>query len=157
MAKNNMKLNTSKNSKLMTHGVMVMGIILNLVYFNYVFNLEKKNCKCSEDWRRTFIKYYSLALIFQFVLMLFLKKNKIIKPLLQLLIFVTSLLGIVEFYALISFSRDLKLKKCECSKGIDREFIYWYTVIILFTLLSLIGMGVIGGVFKGSVVAAKSV
>lgn len=157
MAKNNMKLNTSKNSKLMTNIVLVTGIILNLVYFNYVYNLEKKKCKCSEDWRRTFIKYYSLALIFQLVLMLFLKKNKIIKPLLQILVFITSVLGLVEFYALLTFSQDLKLKKCECSKGIDREFIYWYTVIILFTLLSLIGISVIRGIFKGSLVAAKSV
>lgn len=59
-----------RNPKLMLfhNPLKILTIIINAlsVYLLYQYNnfLEDNNCKCSESWKRVFIKYYSYILIF---------------------------------------------------------------------------------------------
>jgi hypothetical protein len=114
------------------------GLLVHLIFLHYVYNLEKNNCTCSVDWRRTFIKYFSGILILQILLSVFLSthKNKFVKQLLKVLLFTSSILGIVYLYSLVTYSMKLKNQNCECSKNIQREFMYWFSLVV-FVLFAL--------------------
>ena len=41
----------------------LISMVLNFVFLNYVDKLEQIKCGCSNDWRREYIKVYSLITI----------------------------------------------------------------------------------------------
>ena len=43
----------------MVNPIILINVLLVLIFFNYVYQLEQNNCVCSDDWRRDFIKYYT--------------------------------------------------------------------------------------------------
>ena len=41
----------------------LISLILNFIFLNYFDKLEKIKCGCSQDWRRDFIKVYSILVL----------------------------------------------------------------------------------------------
>jgi heme/copper-type cytochrome/quinol oxidase subunit 4 len=111
----------------------LIGLAIQAIFFHYVYNLEKNDCKCSVDWRRTFIKYYSVFVLFTILTLIFLSMNKqykFVQQLLRVILLIISILSIVNLYCLLSYSMHLKEKKCECSANLQRKFMYWYSIIM---------------------------
>ena len=89
-------------------------IIFWIVVMKYINDLEK-TCKCSDNWKRDFIKYSLIAFI---ILLLF----KIIlgKSLLSLnknLLFVFILLNIFFTVIVLLYINELKENECKCSES----------------------------------------
>lgn len=124
----------------------LVGIVINLVIFKYVYDLEDDKCLCSKDWKRKYIKYFSALLVFSGVLAMALRltpKVRItsgLRILLGLLGFVLSIGSLVYLYSLYMFSHNLiKHKECPCSESNLRTFVYYYSIIVILAVaLSLI-------------------
>lgn len=108
-------------------------LTLNIFYLSYVYNLEVNDCTCSEDWRRDFIKYYSMILILKLIIMIFLlnkkNKNKIVMTVLKVLVFLTGLGNLLYVYSLLTYAHKLRKKTCECSEHTIREIMYWFSLV----------------------------
>lgn len=116
---------------------VIPGLVLQGIVLSWINKLERK-CKCSEDWRRDYIKYYSIILIVTSLLSAsgFHPKNV---P----LFVVIGLAGLVNLGSILSYIPDLKKKQCDCAIENDwrDNFIFWWILIsLIFTVL---GSGVI--------------
>ena len=116
---------------------VIPGLVLQGIVLSWINKLERK-CKCSEDWRRDYIKYYSIILIITSLLSAagFQPKNV---P----LFVVIGLAGLVNLGSILSYIPDLKKKQCDCAIENDwrDNFIFWWILIsLIFTVL---GSGVL--------------
>jgi hypothetical protein len=116
---------------------VIPGLVLQGIVLSWINKLERK-CKCSEDWRRDYIKYYSIILIVTSLLSAsgFHPKNV---P----LFVVIGLAGLVNLGSILSYIPDLKKKQCDCAIENDwrDNFIFWWILIsLIFTVL---GSGVL--------------
>ena len=128
-----------------------IGIVLNIIYLHYVYNLEVSECGCSEDWKRTFIKYYSGLMILQLILMVvFMNKTSLaFSMIIRTLVFITTILSLVQLYALFMYTRVLKNKNCECSESWQREFMYyWSMFMIALIVVNIVITVIVMGLFK---------
>ena len=142
----------------------LIGVIISVLIFKYVYDLEEAKCICSKDWKRTYIKYFSVLLIITGLFgmagftsdVILLKSNRLtlfLIVLLSVLIFIGS---IVYLYALYMFSHELiKHKECLCSKSHLRTFTYYYSIIVIF-IYALIILGLLFGVFYIKSLISKS-
>jgi hypothetical protein len=117
--------------------------IANLYILAYVYMLEMNNCKCSKDWRRDFIFYYSLFYIFTIICFLILPE--IFYHNIQIAILLKILLGVlllVNIYCLYTYADKLEKTECECAQNFGREFMkifsYFYVVVIVLVFIYLI-------------------
>lgn len=139
--------------------VSVIAVVINIMGFVWIKNLEDISCKCSENWMRDYIKYFLIAYFvintINLTLSLYINsiKNKeavfmsILKnPLYMLwsgLVMLYSVFAFINIFVVITYIQKLKEVNCECSEDVKRE-IYWYyniiiiSVVALFILLSLI-------------------
>ena len=117
----------------------IIKIVLALVYVYfmfYIYMLEKQGCKCSEDWRRDFIKYYLGFMIFMLLFSAFFvtyakSKLKISKKVLASIDLVVILLNIVSFIIVFQYIHKLKTESCICSEGAPRtamEFLNYFNI-----------------------------
>jgi hypothetical protein len=116
---------------------VIPGLVLQGIVLSWINKLERK-CKCSEDWRRDYIKYYSIILIVTSLLSAsgFHPKNV---P----LFVVIGLAGLVNLGSILSYIPDLKKNQCDCAIENDwrDNFIFWWILIsLIFTVL---GSGVL--------------
>ena len=44
--------------------VILIVLLINILIVNYVRKLEQVTCECSEEWKRDYIKIYSLIIMF---------------------------------------------------------------------------------------------
>jgi hypothetical protein len=116
---------------------VIPGLVLQGIVLSWINKLERK-CKCSEDWRRDYIKYYSIILI---VISLLSASGFHLK---NVPIFVViGLAGLVNLGSILSYIPDLKKKQCDCAIENDwrDNFIFWWILIsLIFTVL---GSGVL--------------
>ena len=121
----------------------LISLILNFIFLNYVDKLEKIKCGCSQDWRRDFIKVYSILVIVLICAGFFLDTKKLLKNDIVLgFLTLVQLAGFIYLYCLYTFSRDLKNGNCECSETWERKLIYNYSMIIIMLYLLTIVMNV---------------
>lgn len=121
----------------------LISLILNFIFLNYVDKLEKIKCGCSQDWRRDFIKVYSILVIVLVCAGFFLDTKKLLKNNTVLgFLTLVQLAGFIYLYCLYTFSRDLKNGNCECSETWERKLIYNYSMIIIMLYLLTIVMNV---------------
>ena len=136
--------------------IKLITIILFILTYTYITNLEAKGCKCDESGDSNFIKSFSLfGVIFLFVFMFI--PHKLIYntagPSLSILIncieIIFLIVSIYWFYITYRYTRYLVNEKCKCSTDIRREiimigslieFIIIFFVFILGLLLSIIGV-----------------
>jgi hypothetical protein len=130
--------------------IITLSSVLFIVFYSYILkyvnDLNVKKCECSENWKRDFIKYFSMAaigvIVLQIVLSLLELKLKLpysLKLLLNILrgvygITFTVFLGVLFFY-----TRNLLKTKCECSEDKMRTIMHYFSTIVgglyLFVML----------------------
>lgn len=124
------------------HVMIVIHLVILSVFYNYVYRLEKISCECSKDWRRDYIKYFSMIYIISIIATLFSVYMYPNKELLQVTNYLNILVGLgnlVFIYAMISYVYKLKTLKCKCSMRWEREFMYGYTIVTaVFIMISII-------------------
>ena len=119
----------------------IISIILFSIFLIYINDLEKKNCVCSEDWKREHIKYHSIFIVAINTILLFLPN---MKTYLKLIHPIMGLLGIAFIITTLLWVNGLKDEHCECSENWKRSFIEIYTYFIIivyglyFILLSIL-------------------
>ena len=127
-------------SKLLTR---LLSIVVAVIVLTYVFKLEETSCECSKDWRRDYIKYYSMAtlgLIGLIVLLGLLKldlgKNAVVRVVLTVVSFAWMVATLTNIYAMFTYTQQLVAKQqCECSTQWQRTFLYYYSMIMASLLL----------------------
>jgi hypothetical protein len=151
----------SKGSNALRREAVVLSLMtlitaLFIVFYSYILkyisDLNVQKCECSENWKRDFIKYFSMAaigvIVLQIVLSLLELKLKLpysLKLLLNILRGVYGITFIVFLGVLFFYTRNLLKTKCECSEDKMRTIMHYFSSIlgglyILFALLALIGL-----------------
>lgn len=114
---------------------MVLPILIGYIFISYIKSLEKSNCKCSDDVRRKYIKYYGYIFIILTVFGLFTLLMAISHPeivLLETVFKVASLLiNFLAAYVLYEYSEILESNDCKCSKSWKRAFIKYYGYFLI--------------------------
>jgi hypothetical protein len=142
--------------------VGLLALIVNIYALVWIFKLEEiPECKCSESWMRTYIKYYLHAsipvMIISSLIYIYLYINSFTPDDLannglfgayRIFAGFVSLFGFANIVIAIVFINKLKEINCECSEDIKREIYYIYNIIgALFiglaVLLALIGLPVL--------------
>ena len=94
-------------------------ILINLVLFSYILKLEHEKCKCSDNWMRDYIKYYTSILVILSLITLMVpvflgkKTPKIMKSLALFIRVVVLLATLVQVYVVFAYSQALNCKKKE--------------------------------------------
>ena len=123
-------------------------ILINLILFSYVLKLEREKCECSDDWKRSYIKYYTSILVILSLIVIILpvflgnKTPKNIKPLTTFIRVIVLLATLVQVYVVFTYSQTLNCikKKCECSNDWRGSLMYWLGVFgfVIYTLMILV-------------------
>lgn len=109
---------------------------------HYVTRLERIGCDCAADFRRTYIQYFTLALIVLGVtnISMLLVGNRlglaILAAVLSPIMFIAT---IVYAVFVIQYVNRLRAEKCKCSEGMARAILYIVTIINI-TLASLVAL-----------------
>ena len=111
--------------------ILLISALINILIFNYIYKLEKSKCNCSSDWKRKYIKYYSLITIFICIILIGNIIPNMASSQLQLLSHIYFVFGLVNVYALFKFSQKLVIEKCECSDSWERIYVYFYSMVIM--------------------------
>lgn len=123
--------------------IIVIVLLINVLIVNYIRKLEKITCNCSEDWRRNFIKVYSIVTICVTTLFIALPMlghvtgcgpdlQKILtNPVTRFVINIYAMIGIVNIVALFTYSQKIVINSCECSESWERTFIYYYSMVVM--------------------------
>jgi hypothetical protein len=140
----------------------LLGLIINIYALVWIFKLEEiPECKCSESWMRTYIKYYLHAsipvMVISLLINMYLYSNSLLPDDLannslfgayRIFTGFVSLFGFANIVIAIVFINKLKEINCECSEDIKREIYYIYNIIgALFVglavLLTFIGLPIL--------------
>lgn len=112
---------------------------------HYVTRLERIGCDCAADFRRTYIQYFTLALIILGItnIALLLMNNRtgitLISAVLSPMMFIATIIYVVF---VIQYVNRLRAEKCKCSEGMARAILYLVTIINV-TLASLMALAVL--------------
>ena len=128
--------------------VMLIVVLINIIIFNFIYKLEKTQCKCSKGYRRDFIKYYSLLTIFIGIIFIIGILKVLSHPVLKLVSTIYSVLGLLNVYLLFRLSQDLVIKKCTCSNSWDQKFVYYYSMVIMSVYVILITILLFKSLFR---------
>jgi len=148
--------------------ISIISIIINILGFVWIKNLEDISCECSENWMRDYIKYflitYFIVNIINLLLSIYINsiknKEKVLMNLIKNPIYIMWNVFVMLYlfaafsniFIVINYIKKLKEINCQCSEDIKRE-IYWYyniiiaSIIALFILLSLF-QGIFTVVFR---------
>ena len=154
--------------------LMTLITALFIVFYTYILkyinNLSVKKCECSENWKRDFIKYFSMTSIGVLSVSLVLIFINRLASLPRALITLSNVLRGVYFVAFIvflgvlfSYTRNLSNCEtgCKCSEDKMRNIMQYFSAIvggwILFALIHiLILMIMIGGAYGQSASSSLS-
>ena len=136
--------------------VILIVLLINISIVNYVRKLEQVTCDCSKDWKREYIKIYSLITVILTSLIclvpLFLHLINIDYNLQKFLSnkifmymgYLYTLFGLVNVYALFTYSQKIVLGICDCSKSWERTFIYYYSMLVMSLYIFMASFLIIG-------------
>ena len=114
---------------------IIIGFVIQGIILSWINKLERK-CECSADWRRDYIKYFSIAMIVFGAARLVVPDQTEVMP----VMLTVGLAGLVNVGSILSYIPDLKKKQCDCAIENDwrDNFIFWWILIslILTTLVS---------------------
>ena len=123
----------------MVNPIMLINVLLVLIFFNYVYQLEHQNCVCSDDWRRDFIKYYTAVIIYKIIIynIIVNYKNPILITVFNIFNLFTHLFGLIYLWSLFTYVKMLKKNQCKCSNTISRKIMANYS-LFMFVLIGII-------------------
>lgn len=103
--------------------------LINILFYglalSWVLNLEGKDCSCSEDWRRTYMKYFFVAVIlFQAALLADVSKDVV-----KMFGGPVGIASLVYLYVTITYVQKLRQSGCTCAAGYQQTILYWMAVI----------------------------
>lgn len=102
-------------------------VALYIVFLVYLFRLERIGCDCALSWKRNFmIAFMIFALSTNLV--------SIIVPSLRLnvvFVIISAVLSLMFLIVTIQYVQKLKKDKCDCSKDLTREIMFYYSWIML--------------------------
>ena len=141
--------------------VILIVLMINILIVNYIRKLEMITCECSKEWKRDYIKIYSLltiiitsliCLVPLFMHLVNLDYN--IESLLSNKYLTTvstiyTFFGLINVYALFTYSQRIVLTECKCSKSWERTFIYYYSMLVMSIYLFLASLLVIAVIYSG--------
>lgn len=141
---------------------------LSLVALSWIHKLEEISCKCSEDFKRDYIKYFLYIYIGLFAVAAFssilqlsgyrYKINTTVFKIFKNIFYIASLLN--SIFAIIYIYR-LKEIDCKCSEDVRRDIYYvlnWIYIafVALMFLITIIILSFIGiGFYKGKISVSK--
>jgi hypothetical protein len=112
---------------------LVLGLGLQGIVLSWLHKLEK-NCACSKDWRREYMKVYSYMGVAMTLFLLAGMKHPLV-----LGIMIPA--AIVNMYAVLSYIPKLKKEGCTCATGDEwrDDFIFWWMAVSVgLTVLLLV-------------------
>jgi hypothetical protein len=136
--------------------VILIVLLINILIVNYIRKLEQVTCECSEEWKRDYIKIYSLitimitsliCLVPLFFHLINIKYNIVdilSNKLFTYFGYLYTLFGLVNVYALFTYSQRIVLNKCDCSSSWERTFIYYYSMLVMSLYIFLASLLMIG-------------
>lgn len=132
--------------------VGVASIVASIVYaiyiHHYVVRLERIGCDCAMDFRRTYIQWYTLALVIIGIINICLRLAggnvglAAISMVMSPIIFFATIVYIVFVFQYVN---RLRREKCYCSDTMARAILYIITIIYvtLVCLLSLVALYIV--------------
>ena len=123
--------------------IILVVLLVNVLILNYVRKLEIVSCECSEDWKRDYIKIYSLitiiitslvALVPIFLQLINFKYNVntiLSNNIVSIFSFLYTMFGLLNVYSLFTYSQKIVLTNCECSDSWERTFLYYYSMLVM--------------------------
>lgn len=120
----------------------IIALIINVYAIIWIYKLETIDCKCSNNWMRTYIKYYLHVIIpimsITLLINIYLYFNDLTYRDItnDLFTFYRVIVGFVNFFGLVNiiisimFINELKKINCECSEDIKREVYFIYNIIM---------------------------
>lgn len=135
--------------------LFILGI--SVMALSWINKLEETMCKCSEDYKRDYIKYYLYVYILFLLLTIAIAYVKLGKTAKQIMKFVNvvMIIGLIlnTIFA-IMYINDLR--NCKCSEDIRRD-IYYYLNIIYISFVALgLSISILGIVLGMGVTASYS-
>ena len=118
---------------------LIPGLVINAIILSWIFKVQK-NCPCSDDWRREYIKYYIIASYIVSLFVVFVIKNP--KVMVALLPITLGAL-ITYFYSVLTYIPMLHKTHCDCATQGDwrDNFIFWWVIASL--ILTILGAGIL--------------
>tara|TARA_B110001469_G_scaffold126092_1_gene142861 strand:- start:870 stop:1481 length:612 start_codon:yes stop_codon:yes gene_type:complete len=115
-------------------------LVLNCIILRYVYELEKKSCKCSLDGQHKFIKYFAPVIILVSLIGLFVSEKSFIKTViankfLGVVLSIYCVVSLVYSINLILYFLKLVYSKCECSKDWKRYGMLYPALVMAVILL----------------------
>ena len=124
----------------------IIQLLFGISIIYWLDNLEKKNCKCSEDIRRTYIKNWWIILIIWNTIIfgnelinVNFKQNTIISILAPII----GIINLIFVFVSLVYITNLRKINCKCSQTFGEELLYTYDIITIV----LLGFGVIFALF----------
>ena len=103
-----------------------IALVFQAIVLSWILKIEKK-CDCSRDWRRDYMKYFSIIAASTTVLGLFM-------PNVLLMLGIPMLIaGLVNIAAILSYIPALKKRDCTCALEDEwrDNFIFWWVILSL--------------------------
>ena len=119
-------------------------LIINIYALNWINKLENiPECKCSNNWMRSYLKYY-LYIIIPFIIILLLLHiylysnnltqrslyNNPLFSIYQIFHWFVNIAGLINVVISIIFINKLKELNCECSEDVRRDIYYIYNIVL---------------------------
>ena len=103
-----------------------IALVFQAIVLSWILKIEKK-CDCSRDWRRDYMKYFSIIAASTTVLGLFM-------PNVVLMLGIPMLIaGLVNIAAILTYIPALKKRDCTCALEDEwrDNFIFWWVILSL--------------------------
>lgn len=111
-------------------------IALYIVFLVYLFKLEKIGCDCALNWRRNYMITFMIFALSTNLM-------SVIVPSIRLnivFVIISAVLSLMFLIVTIQYVQKLKNDKCECSKDLTREIMFYYSWIMLVLFWLSIGI-----------------
>jgi hypothetical protein len=127
--------------------INLVEIVINYMALLWLYKLEEISCKCSQNWKRDYIKYFLyiyfvktlinlLVNIYMYVSHIAYKDSNFYSYY-KYILFIFNIIAFANLIIVIIYIDELKKNNCTCSEDFRRE-IYWYYNIILLALFVMI-------------------
>ena len=135
-------------------------LVLNSIILRYVYELEKKSCKCSLNGQQQFIKYFAPVIIFVSLIGLFVSDKTLTSTVqdnkvLMVILGIYGGVSLVYSINLVLYFLKLVYTKCECSRDWKRYGMLYPALgmAVLLLLVLVISIIMLMGKFPQAILA----
>ena len=119
--------------------MLVPALTFHAIILSWINKIEKK-CDCSTDWRRDFMKYFSVVSVLLLIGSMFMRPTSL-PPAVMTLGMVWFIAALVNIGAILSYIPALRKKQCDCALEGDwrDDAIFWYliaSIVLSFIMLA---------------------